>query len=434
MKRKPVVIKKPKIVKTAKPRPVSDETESADAQRAAGIMSKYLGYFELLKEHFVKCDSLIDVIKTGMLARQHILISGTHGVAKSQLTRNCFHVVKDASFFGTTLTKELVAEEVLGPISIDSLKAGNWHRLTDGYLPSVKFAFLDELFRGSVSMFPSLFEILNERTMTNGTVSMKCPLSTAIATTNFVLDDKELLAFVDRFHIQIRATPVSGYSEISRLMEMYNNQKVGFEPDPQDQLTVEEFDFLCDYIASLPLTEKQVEGMTTCFVEYGRKFGADFSISPRRMCNAVDFMKVVFFMIRDRGDVEPLDKLMPVVVKADNQDDALPKDVPTPLQWTTIVSDTADKLKEATSYTNENLVSTIEALSDLNNRFFDKQHMSKRWETYEALKYMKETIQAVAEGLSRKERTLPLNGFNGTVQDYVDHAVALEERALKELE
>jgi MoxR-like ATPase len=57
-------------------------------------------------------------------------------------------------------------------------------------LPKAHFAYLDEIYRASDLLLPSMMGILNEREFHNGGVVQHCPLITAIGTTNLFRQKK----------------------------------------------------------------------------------------------------------------------------------------------------------------------------------------------------------------------------------------------------
>lgn len=314
-----------KKVKTIKKRKEPVEIESTvekkaspEEARAFEIRDKINAFFSNVSEAYVGCGQLVDVIKKTMLSGRHLLISGGHGIAKSRITRNCFELVRDARCFQTTMTKEQISEEILGPLIVDKLKEGILERNVTGYMPDAHFAFTDELFRASTALFPSMFEILNERTLTIGTNVHKCNLHTCIAATNFSIIDEELAAFLDRFHIQFHLRGISGVKNISKLLTMFNEDSIGFKPEEKDQITLEEFEHVRKFIDSKPLPSRTLEAIITAIDKFQRD-NAEFAVSPRRMTDAIAYAKACVFVNDSQDKLDCLEDLFAVMIPEERQ-------------------------------------------------------------------------------------------------------------------
>ena len=110
-----------------------------------------------------------------LLAGENLLLVGPPGTAKSLLARRVASCLQSADnnndnpiYFEYLLTKFSTTEEIFGPLSISELKKDNFRRNTTGYLPTVRIAFLDEIFKASSSILNALLTILNERQYHNG--------------------------------------------------------------------------------------------------------------------------------------------------------------------------------------------------------------------------------------------------------------------------
>jgi MoxR-like ATPase len=134
-----------------------------------------------------------------LLARQHVLLLGPPGTAKSQLVEDiCARI--GGIYFSWLLTKFSTPEELFGPISLKALEQDKYTRITIGKLPEAHVAFLDEIWKASSSILNSLLRIANERRFDNGNGSpVKVPLQSLFGASNELPESGELSALYDRF-------------------------------------------------------------------------------------------------------------------------------------------------------------------------------------------------------------------------------------------
>jgi MoxR-like ATPase len=133
-----------------------------------------------------------------------------------------------------------VPEELYGPLSIKHLEMDQYHRLTDGYLPSAAIAFLDEIFNANSAILNALLTLLNEREFDNGTVRIKTPLVSVVGASNVVPEGTELAALYDRFLFRYQVDPVSDQG-FDTLLDTATEEA----PISQDRWRLSE-DQLCD--------------------------------------------------------------------------------------------------------------------------------------------------------------------------------------------
>ncbi|MAQ13924.1 MAG: hypothetical protein CMN30_03905 [Sandaracinus sp.] len=164
---------------------------------------------EVCSVGLVERESEVRSVFLAALAGEHCLLIGPPGTAKSEVARRLRHAFADGAFFERLLTRFSVPEELFGPLSIKRLEADEYHRLTEGYLPTATVAFLDEIFKANSAILNSLLTLLNERSFDNGVERVSVPLVSVIGASNELPEGTELEALHDRFLIRRMVAPVS---------------------------------------------------------------------------------------------------------------------------------------------------------------------------------------------------------------------------------
>ena len=172
------------------------------------MKQKILALLNELNYGLVEREQTLKTALLTVLAGENLVLIGPPGTGKSMIARRIADGLthsndKDTDYFEYLLTKFSTPEEIFGPLSISELKADRFKRNTVGYLPSVKIAFLDEIFKASSSILNALLTILNERLYHNGATAQKVPLQALIAASNELpTDQEELNALYDRFLVR----------------------------------------------------------------------------------------------------------------------------------------------------------------------------------------------------------------------------------------
>ena len=165
-----------------------------------------------LKKDFVGKDQVIDLLLICVLAREHLLLVGPPGTAKSELIKRFVLLLgarKDAGdLFEYLLTRFTEPNEIFGPVNIKEFQAGTFTRNIERALPQAKVAFLDEVFKANSAILNALLTILNERFFFNGLVQVPVPLLSVYGATNEVPEGDDLAALYDRFLLRVRTDNV----------------------------------------------------------------------------------------------------------------------------------------------------------------------------------------------------------------------------------
>lgn len=176
-------------------------------QAAAGHFSRF---FKELSEAFLEREPLLGQFALALISREHLLMTGPPGTAKSQLAASVLGRIVDEStgrpsVFARQFTENTVQTDLIGPIDFKTLlEKGRTEHFTDEGMLGEVHAFLDEVFDGRDMMLRSTLNLLLERELKQGGRTTKGRIECAFMTSNRyiaeVLESSRdvLLAFLDR--------------------------------------------------------------------------------------------------------------------------------------------------------------------------------------------------------------------------------------------
>src|SRR5205823_2647016 len=107
--------------------------------------AKFQALQQEMEWHLFERREELEGLLLALLSRQHLLLIGPKGAAKSLMIRLLASSIEGAKYFERLLTRFTLPDELFGPVSISALKKDRFSRLTRGYLPEAHFAFLDEI-------------------------------------------------------------------------------------------------------------------------------------------------------------------------------------------------------------------------------------------------------------------------------------------------
>ncbi len=172
-----------------------------------------------LERGLLERGTAVRLVLLAALAREHVLLIGPPGTAKSELARRLHRCLAGARYFERLLTRFSTPEELFGPLSLKALEDDRYERLIDGYLPTAGIAFLDEVFKANSAILNALLTLFNEREFDQGTGRIAVPLISVIGASNETPDDESLLAFHDRFLVRVPVQPV-GDASFAALLQL----------------------------------------------------------------------------------------------------------------------------------------------------------------------------------------------------------------------
>lgn len=162
-----------------------------------------------LKALFVDKDELVELMITAAVAKEHMLVVGPPGTAKSEIVRKFAQRI-EGRFFEYLLTRFTEPNELFGPVDIKKYQEeGVFERITENMLPEADVVFLDEVFKANSAILNALLTVLNERTFFSGKTKMKIDLVSVYGATNEIPEDEYLAAFYDRFLVRVHTDYVA---------------------------------------------------------------------------------------------------------------------------------------------------------------------------------------------------------------------------------
>ncbi len=159
---------------------------------------------------FVGREALAELMILAAVAREHVLVIGPPGTAKSSVVRNVARCL-GGRYFEYLLGRFTEPSELFGPVDLQKLKEGRIETNVSGMLPEADIVFLDEVFLGSTAILNTLLGVLNERRFRRGRTEVWCPLKVCVGAANSLPEDPALAAFADRFLLHLFIEPVADH-------------------------------------------------------------------------------------------------------------------------------------------------------------------------------------------------------------------------------
>lgn len=164
------------------------------------MLNKIESIKNYLNQKFIEREEIIDSLFVSIVARQHTLLIGPPGTAKSALVMEFAKQFTGLDYFQWLLTRFSTPEELFGPVSLQELEKGVYKRNTAHKLPEAHVSFLDEIFKANSAILNSLLTGINERLFYNNGTPVQMPLMSIIGGSNEYPEEGEgLEALFDRF-------------------------------------------------------------------------------------------------------------------------------------------------------------------------------------------------------------------------------------------
>src|SRR3989440_12008915 len=235
--------------------------------------SKFQSLQTEMEGHLFERHEELEGLILALLSRQHLLLVGPKGAAKSMMIRMLASAIEGATYFERLMTRFTLPDELFGPVSISALKKDRFSRLTRGYLPEANFAFLDEIWKANRSILNSLLALINERLFYNDGEILQCPLEPLMGASAELPQEEALSALCDRFLLRYQ---VKYIAEDGHLLEMMTDARA---PDLKTRLTLEEIHDAREAVTAVELDRPLLESVAKIRRRIG---GEGLSLSDRR--------------------------------------------------------------------------------------------------------------------------------------------------------
>jgi MoxR-like ATPase len=242
-----------------------------------------------LNLYFIGLNTVIKDSLLAILIKEHILLEGKPGTAKSQLAKTIINNIRGAKVFQIQLSKFMPEDYVFGSININKLKnEGIIYHNTENSIVESDFAFIDEFFDGSDVLLRSLLEILNERTFTRNKQKLESRLNSAFLTSNYKRENAETAAILDRILFKHNIEPIEDINSLKEILGIYlkNIKNSKSEKDLnevkyngyirfkyEDQIEFEELKTLQDYLFEVNINVNLQNKYLRLVKEFSRQTG-----------------------------------------------------------------------------------------------------------------------------------------------------------------
>jgi MoxR-like ATPase len=243
-----------------------------DPARQKAASARFVAFFRELEGVFVERDDILHQIALALLAREHVLLTGPPGTAKSLIASSVFSRLIDEttgspSLYARQFTESTVQTDLIGPINFKTLtETGRTEHFTDEGMLGAVHAFLDEVFDGRDMLLRAALNVLHEREIKQGTRITKGRFECALMASNRYLAEvlessrETLLAFVDR--IAFAGFVPRAFADPKNLRAVLKGQVGGTGPSPLEApLSIQDIDALQTIVDSVFVSEEMCDGL-----------------------------------------------------------------------------------------------------------------------------------------------------------------------------
>ena len=262
-----------------------------DPDRFAAAADRFRTFFEELSRTFVEREDVLQQVALALLGREHVLMTGPPGTAKSQVASSVLARIVDEStgapsLYTRQLTESTVQTDLIGPINFKTLmETGHTEHFTDEGMLGAVHAFLDEVLDGRDMLLRSVLNVLQERELKQGNRITTGRIECALMTTNRYLAEvlegsrETLLAFVDR--IAFLGFVPKGFADPQNMAQVLRRQ-VGPSRKPRLEatLTIQDLDTLQAAAETVEVSDAVCDGLAQLLASLDAELAAAARADP----------------------------------------------------------------------------------------------------------------------------------------------------------
>jgi len=220
------------------------------------ILARVLALRDDLAVNLLERDSVVECAVLALILREHLLMLGPPGTAKSLLAKAACERVTGGVFYSHLLTKFTTPDELFGPLSLSALEKDKYRRITTGMLPEAHIAVLDEIWKSNSAVLNSLLSIILERRYGEGGQMLPVPLLSLFAASNETPEDDSLNALYDRFLLRVIVPPLADDASLRALFDLQPQA-------PAATITLDELREAQHQVQQVPLTADAVDAIVS---------------------------------------------------------------------------------------------------------------------------------------------------------------------------
>ncbi|MDO8508027.1 MAG: AAA family ATPase [bacterium] len=246
-----------------------------------------------LNDIFPEREFLIRQIIMALLTKEHIMVYGEYGTAKSDLTRTLFETITDGEVFSIALTKFMAESSFIGiPNPKIMAEEGRLEYDVNSGILVADFVELDEFLDASDPTQRTFLGILNERVFKRGRQTELARLHTAVASTNgnpreALANKDDLGAVLDRF---LYWSHVGYLKEPESRLKMYAKYLSGSKP--AETVSLAELQKISKVVVNpCQITDPEIIEVYDMVIEAVAEHSLDGKVSDRRKCKLTTLLE-----------------------------------------------------------------------------------------------------------------------------------------------
>ena len=235
-----------------------------------------------LQSIYLEREDAIRGLIAALLARQHVVLLGPPGAAKSAMVRELCHRITGATYFEWQVTRFTTPEELFGPVSLRALEQDSYRRVTTGKLPEAHIAYVDETFKANSAILNALLAIMEERLFHNDGAPQQVPLQTMVGASNELPEDREELgAMWDRFLLRYTVDYLRHPSAVEAMLRQAARKA------PKTTISLADLE-----TAQAQVSEVSVEAVIPLVIQIRQRLWQEqVLVSDRRLVRSLDLIR-----------------------------------------------------------------------------------------------------------------------------------------------